>query len=43
MSYLVVLAALVALAYLAGRLGADSRPQDPSRPDRQWPFAHHDG
>jgi hypothetical protein len=42
MSFLLLLTALSALAYLAGRLGADSRPHDPDRPDPQWPFARHD-
>ena len=40
---LLVLAIVAAVALLAGRLGADSRPQDPGRYDAQWPFVRHDG
>ena len=39
---LAVLAVLAVIAVLAGRLGADSRPQEPGPFDR-WPFARHDG
>ena len=42
MSTLVVLAVLVAVALLAGRLGADTRPTDPHCHDPQWPFVRHD-
>ena len=40
---LLVLAVVVTVAVLAGRLGADTRPMDPSRYDAQWPFVRHDG
>jgi hypothetical protein len=43
LSTLVIVAVLAALALLAGRLGADSRPKDPDRRDAQWPFARHEG
>ena len=38
-----VVVLLAAVACLAGRWGADSRPTDPQRYDPQWPFARHDG
>jgi hypothetical protein len=41
--FLLLLGALAALAYLAGRFGADSRPQDSASAHAQWPFARHDG
>lgn len=39
----VVFTVIAAAALLAGRLGVDSRSQDPSRPVAQWPFARRDG
>jgi hypothetical protein len=43
MAVLLVLAGLLAIVLLAGRLGSDTRPADPGCLDPQWPFARHDG
>ena len=40
---LIVFALFTAVACVAGRWGADSRPRDPEYFHAEWPFARHDG